>query len=107
MRTGFIVEGLQRGKLRYDGQRYDVELHARLATDPGPAPGQVDQPSPECAFSARQRNPVIRPPAQGAGCHERGEDAVGVAVEVLGGSVVALGGARVAVAGGDLDHRAG
>jgi RimJ/RimL family protein N-acetyltransferase len=33
-RAGFLVEGLQRAKLRYDDQRYDVELHARLATDP-------------------------------------------------------------------------
>ncbi|MEU6995162.1 GNAT family N-acetyltransferase [Streptomyces sp. NPDC046465] len=32
--TGFAVEGLQRQKLSYDGVRYDVELHARLATDP-------------------------------------------------------------------------
>lgn len=32
-RAGFVVEGQQRGKLRYDGIRYDVELHARLATD--------------------------------------------------------------------------
>jgi RimJ/RimL family protein N-acetyltransferase len=35
--AGFVVEGLERGKLRYDGVRYDVELHARLATDPPPA----------------------------------------------------------------------
>jgi RimJ/RimL family protein N-acetyltransferase len=34
-RTGFLVEGLQRGKLSYDDQRY-VELHARLAPDPVP-----------------------------------------------------------------------
>lgn len=33
--AGFTVEGLQRQKLAYDGVRYDVELHARLATDPG------------------------------------------------------------------------
>ncbi|MFD4629641.1 GNAT family N-acetyltransferase [Streptomyces sp. NPDC058284] len=32
--AGFAVEGLQRQKLMYDGIRYDVELHARLATDP-------------------------------------------------------------------------
>ncbi|SDM08667.1 Protein N-acetyltransferase, RimJ/RimL family [Nonomuraea maritima] len=31
--AGFLVEGLERAKLRYDGVRYDVELHARLATD--------------------------------------------------------------------------
>jgi RimJ/RimL family protein N-acetyltransferase len=35
-RAGFAVEGLERQKLEYDGVRYDVELHARLATDPPP-----------------------------------------------------------------------
>ncbi|MQA02593.1 MAG: GNAT family N-acetyltransferase [Streptosporangiales bacterium] len=35
-RAGFSVEGMQRGKLRYEGIRYDVELHAKLATDPVP-----------------------------------------------------------------------
>ncbi|MEU6214207.1 GNAT family N-acetyltransferase [Streptomyces sp. NPDC047023] len=34
--AGFAVEGLQRAKLAHDGVRYDVELHARLATDPEP-----------------------------------------------------------------------
>lgn len=34
--AGFQVEGLQRAKLRLEGVRYDVELHARLATDPVP-----------------------------------------------------------------------
>ncbi|WP_239590350.1 GNAT family N-acetyltransferase [Streptomyces aureoverticillatus] len=34
--AGFAVEGRQRQKLEYDGTRYDVELHARLATDPEP-----------------------------------------------------------------------
>lgn len=32
--AGFLVEGLERGKLCYDGERFDVELHAKLATDP-------------------------------------------------------------------------
>ncbi len=32
--AGFAVEGLERSKLRYGTARYDVELHARLATDP-------------------------------------------------------------------------
>lgn len=32
-RVGFAVEGLERGRLRYGDQRYDVERHARLATD--------------------------------------------------------------------------
>lgn len=34
--AGFIAEGIEREKLSYDGQRYDVETHARLATDPAP-----------------------------------------------------------------------
>jgi RimJ/RimL family protein N-acetyltransferase len=33
-RAGFRAEGRERQKLLYDGVRYDVELHARLATDP-------------------------------------------------------------------------
>lgn len=36
--AGFAVEGQQRQKLQYDGVRFDVELHARLATDPDPVP---------------------------------------------------------------------
>lgn len=31
--AGFAVEGLERSKPRYGPTRYDVELHARLATD--------------------------------------------------------------------------
>ncbi len=34
--AGLAVEGLQRQKLEYDGVRFDVELHARLATDADP-----------------------------------------------------------------------
>lgn len=34
--AGFAPEGLQRQKLAHDGIRYDVEMHARLATDPPP-----------------------------------------------------------------------
>ncbi|MBL3668942.1 GNAT family N-acetyltransferase [Streptomyces sp. M2CJ-2] len=34
--AGFAVEDRQRQKLEYDGVRYDVELHARLATDTEP-----------------------------------------------------------------------
>ncbi|GHG66129.1 GNAT family N-acetyltransferase [Streptomyces griseocarneus] len=34
--AGFAVEGIQRQKLLYDGVRYDVESHARLATDAEP-----------------------------------------------------------------------
>jgi RimJ/RimL family protein N-acetyltransferase len=36
VRAGFLVEGLERQKLRYGDERFDVELHARLATDPHP-----------------------------------------------------------------------
>ena len=34
--AGFAIEGLERQKLLYDNERFDVELHARLATDPAP-----------------------------------------------------------------------
>ena len=34
--AGFLVEGLERQKLKYGAERFDVELHARLATDPSP-----------------------------------------------------------------------
>ncbi|MEU1482271.1 GNAT family N-acetyltransferase [Streptomyces sp. NPDC005752] len=33
VRAGFAVEGIERNKLRYGDVRYDVERHARLATD--------------------------------------------------------------------------
>ncbi|MBI9115899.1 GNAT family N-acetyltransferase [Sanguibacter suaedae] len=36
-RAGFPAEGVERQKLRYDDTRFDVETHARLATDPSPA----------------------------------------------------------------------
>jgi len=32
--AGFMFEGLERQRLAYDGTRYDVERHARLAPDP-------------------------------------------------------------------------
>lgn len=32
--AGFPAEGLERAKLRYGQDRFDVETHARLATDP-------------------------------------------------------------------------
>ena len=35
-RAGFAAEGLERHKLRYGAERFDVETHARLATDPDP-----------------------------------------------------------------------
>lgn len=34
--AGFAPEGIQRAKLRYGVDRFDVETHARLATDPAP-----------------------------------------------------------------------
>ncbi|MEV7394495.1 GNAT family protein [Streptomyces sp. NPDC091215] len=34
--AGFVSEGIERQKLEYDGMRYDVERHARLATDEEP-----------------------------------------------------------------------
>ena len=34
--AGFVSEGFERQKLRYGDQRFDVEIHARLATDPQP-----------------------------------------------------------------------
>lgn len=33
--AGYRTEGIQRAKLRYDGTRYDVEMHARLVSDTG------------------------------------------------------------------------
>ncbi|MEU6594570.1 GNAT family N-acetyltransferase [Streptomyces sp. NPDC046881] len=36
--AGFSAEGIERRKLEYDGVRYDVERHARLATDEEPEP---------------------------------------------------------------------
>ncbi|WP_043194802.1 GNAT family N-acetyltransferase [Streptomyces sp. NRRL F-2664] len=44
--AGFAVEGVQRRRLEYDGVRYDVELHARLATDGGgPLPRRPAPPA--------------------------------------------------------------
>jgi RimJ/RimL family protein N-acetyltransferase len=34
--AGFRAEGVERQKLRYGSERFDVETHARLATDPVP-----------------------------------------------------------------------
>lgn len=36
-RAGFVIEGTERQKLVYDGVPYDVEVCARLDSDPGPA----------------------------------------------------------------------
>ena len=35
--AGFVAEGVERAKLRYGSERFDVETHARLATDPAPS----------------------------------------------------------------------
>lgn len=35
-RAGFLAEGIERAKLEYGSQRFDVETHARLASDPVP-----------------------------------------------------------------------
>ncbi len=35
-RAGFVAEGLERQKLQYGTERFDVETHARLSTDPRP-----------------------------------------------------------------------
>lgn len=36
LRAGYLAEGVEREKLRYGDERYDVELHARLRSDPSP-----------------------------------------------------------------------
>jgi len=35
-KAGFAVEGIERQKLKYEHQRYDVETHSRLRSDPAP-----------------------------------------------------------------------
>ncbi|MBT2495480.1 GNAT family N-acetyltransferase [Microbacterium sp. ISL-59] len=35
--SGFRAEGVEREKLRYGAERFDVERHARLRSDPAPA----------------------------------------------------------------------
>lgn len=35
-RSGFVAEGIERSKLKYGEQRFDVETHARLVTDASP-----------------------------------------------------------------------
>ncbi|WP_411557460.1 GNAT family N-acetyltransferase [Plantibacter sp. MPB07] len=40
-RAGFLPEGVERQKLAYGEERFDVELHARLATDPEPTGGRL------------------------------------------------------------------
>lgn len=43
IRAGFGAEGIEREKLEYGGKRFDVERHARLATDPTPIAASNDQ----------------------------------------------------------------
>lgn len=44
-RAGFLREGTERGKLRYDGIRYDTARWARLTSDPrAPVPERVRPP---------------------------------------------------------------
>lgn len=42
--VGFRTEGLERAKLRYGDERFDVETHARLATDPLPVASGMRPP---------------------------------------------------------------
>ncbi|NCT92104.1 GNAT family N-acetyltransferase [Cellulomonas sp. APG4] len=44
-RAGFTAEGVERKKLRYGSERFDVETHARLRSDaaPGLAPLELDR----------------------------------------------------------------
>lgn len=40
--AGFLAEGIERQKLRYGSERFDVETHARLASDPTPDRAGID-----------------------------------------------------------------
>lgn len=42
--AGFLAEGIERQKLRYGAERFDVELHSRLRTDPAPDRAQQRLP---------------------------------------------------------------
>ncbi|MGZ0711321.1 GNAT family N-acetyltransferase (plasmid) [Coraliomargarita sp. W4R53] len=39
--VGFLPEGIERQKLLYGNRRFDVEIHARLATDPSAELGRL------------------------------------------------------------------
>ncbi len=39
--AGFRAEGVERDKLRYGDERFDVETHARLSGDPSPVGSRV------------------------------------------------------------------
>jgi len=61
-RAGFRAEGVEREKLRYGDDRFDVETHARLATDP--TPGTVLLPRDPAGLPPRDPDsPLPRDPA--------------------------------------------
>lgn len=41
-RAGFVAEGVERAKLAYGSERFDVETHARLRTDPAPSTAALE-----------------------------------------------------------------
>ncbi|GMA32664.1 GNAT family N-acetyltransferase [Litorihabitans aurantiacus] len=41
-RAGFVAEGVERAKLAYGSERFDVETHARLRTDPAPSTAPLE-----------------------------------------------------------------
>ncbi|WP_083295473.1 GNAT family N-acetyltransferase [Curtobacterium sp. BH-2-1-1] len=70
-RAGFRAEGVEREKLRYGDDRFDVETHARLATDPTPGtvplPRDPASPPPRDPASPLPRDPGSPPPGDPAG----------------------------------------
>ena len=74
--AGFAAEGIERAKLRYGEQRFDVERHARLASDPPP-------PAPRQATTARGAPTTAGAPAHGLdGGPERGDAASWLSLEL-------------------------
>ncbi|WP_261647323.1 GNAT family N-acetyltransferase [Curtobacterium sp. C2H10] len=65
-RAGFRAEGVEREKLRYGDDRFDVETHARLATDPTPdtvpLPRDPASPPHRDPASPLPRDPASPPP---------------------------------------------
>lgn len=57
--AGFPVEGLERAKLGYGGERFDVELHARLATDPARSGGAWRHRQPRQTSSDQRTNRIV------------------------------------------------
>ena len=60
-RAGFRPEGIERQKLRYGKQRFDVETHARLTLDPVPDIELI----PRTAYLAGPRQPDLTRPDLG------------------------------------------